>query len=92
MVGFVLARLAYLGLPMTRVAVIHTVAVKPDYQDRGVGTLLVGRLESYCTAEGTKIMRVTFPQHNTKLAKYFEGLGFYPSTTINFDKPCRGKA
>ncbi len=91
LVGFILARLAYLGLPMTGAAVIHTIAVNPGYQDKGIGTLLVNRLESHCTTEGIKIMRALVPQHNTKLMKYVEDLGFHPSTTINFDKPCREK-
>ena len=92
LVGFILARLAYLGLPMTGVAVIHNIAVKPEYQDQGIGTLLVDRLESHCTTEGIKTMRALVTQHNTKLMKYVDDLGFYPSITINYDKPCRGKA
>lgn len=92
MVGFILARLAYLGLPMTGVAVIHTIGIKPEYQDQGIGTLLVDRLESHCIIEGIEIMRALVPQYNTKLMKYVDDLGFRPSITINFDKPCRGKA
>ncbi len=92
LVGFILARLAYLGLPMTGVAVIHTIAINPGYEGQGIGTLLVDRLESLCTTEGIEAMRALIPQHNTKLMKYVDELGFHPSVTINFDKPCRGKA
>ena len=92
LVGFILARLAYLSLPIAGVAVIHVIAVKPEYQDHGIGTLLVDRLENHCRSEGIETMRALVPQHNTKLMKYVDDLGFYPSITINFDKRCRIKA
>ncbi len=92
LVGFILAGLVYLGLPMTGMAIIHTIAVKPEYQEQGIGTLLVDRLESFCAAEGIEAMRAIVPQHNTRLKNYVEELGFRPSLTINFDKPCRARA
>jgi len=92
LVGFILARLAYQGLPITRVAVIHFIAVKPEYQNQGIGTFVVSGLESRCNTQGIPIMRALIPQQNTKLMKYVEEFGFHPSTIINFDKPCSGKA
>ena len=91
LVGFVLARLAYVSLPVIGVAVIHTIAVKPEYQDQGIGKLLVDSLENLCRTEGIETMRATIRQQNTQLIKYVNELGFHPSDSINFDKPCKGK-
>lgn len=92
LVGFVLARLEYQGFPITGVAVIHTIAVEPGHQGQGIGSLLVDRLQSHCKAEGIQTMRALIPQHDTKLTKLFEHLGFRPSITVNFDKLCGGEA
>ena len=92
LVGFILARLEYQGFPITGVAVIHTIAVEPGHQGQGIGSLLVDRLQSHCKAEGIQTMRALIPQHDSKLRKIFEHLGFRPSITINFDKLCTGEA
>jgi predicted N-acetyltransferase YhbS len=85
LVGFVLARLRYAGLPMTGVCVILFMAVNPDYQDQGIGSMLIDTLKNNCKAEGIETIRVLVPQYETKLMKYFEKMGFYPSFTINLD-------
>jgi len=90
-VGFILARLIYAGLPMTGVGVIYFIAVRPDYQERGIGSMLIDKLNSHCKSEGIETIRALVPQHDTKIMKYFEKVGFRPSITINFDKPCVGE-
>jgi predicted N-acetyltransferase YhbS len=85
LVGFVLARLIYAGLPMTGVCVIFFIAVNPDYQDSGIGSMLIDTLKNNCKVKGIEIVRVLIPQYETKLMKYFEKMGFYPSFTINLD-------
>lgn len=85
LVGFALARLAYVGLPMACVCLIHSIAVKPDYQEQGVGTLLIEKLRGNCRAKGIKTVRALVPASNSRLVKYCEELGFQPSTTLNFD-------
>ncbi len=85
LVGFILARSAYVGLPMVGVCLIHTIAVKPEYQQHGVGTLLVDKLKSDCKSKGIGTIRALVPTSNTRLASYCQELGFRPSTTINLD-------
>ena len=90
-VGFIMARLIYAGLPMTGVGVIFFIAVRPDYQERGIGSMLIDTLKSHCKSEGIETIRVLIPQRDTKIMKYFEKIGFHPSITINFDKSCIGE-
>lgn len=88
LVGFILARLAYVGMPMVGVGLMHAIAVKTDYQQHGIGTLLIEELRKNCKAAGVQIIRALIPKDDTDLKKYAEDLGFLPSNTINFDRLC----
>jgi ribosomal protein S18 acetylase RimI-like enzyme len=83
--GFVLARAIYAGFPITGLGVIHFIAVNPDYRGHGIGSMLIDVLKINCRAERIETVRLLVPQHETKLMKYFEKLGFSPSVTINLD-------
>lgn len=83
--GFILARFIYTGLPMTGVGVIFFIAVKPDYQNCGVGAMLIEALKSNCRAAGIETIRALVPQNDTRIKKYFEKLGFRDSSIINLD-------
>ena len=83
--GFVLARLIYAGLPMTGVGMIFFIAVKPDYQGHGIGSLLIENLKNNCRAQGIKTIRALVPRGETRTVKYFDGFGFSPSATMNLD-------
>ncbi len=85
LVGFVLARVAYVGLPMAGVCLIHSMAVLPEYREHGIGTLLVEKLRDSCKAKGIQTVRALVPAANTRLMNYCEELGFQPSSTLNFD-------
>jgi ribosomal protein S18 acetylase RimI-like enzyme len=87
LVGFVLARLVYAGLPMVGVGVIFFIAVKPDYQNCGIGSMLIDALKSNCKAKGIETIRALIPEDDTKLMKYFEEIGFHTSKIINLDSP-----
>ena len=86
-VGFILARLICAGLPMVRVGVIFYIAVNPDYQNCGIGSMLVNALKSNCKAEGIETIRALVPHSETRMMKYFEKMGFHASTIINLDSP-----
>jgi ribosomal protein S18 acetylase RimI-like enzyme len=87
LVGFLLARLIYAGLPMTGVAVMFFIAVNPDYQARGIGSLLINKLKANCKAAGIKTLRALVPENDTRMMKYFQKAGFSPSQIINLDCP-----
>ena len=88
LVGFILAKLVYAGMPMTGVGVIFLIAVNPDYQERGIGSILIDTLKDHCKSEGIETIRALIPQNDTKIKKYFEKAGFRTSNIINYDKPC----
>ena len=87
LVGFLLARLIYAGLPMTGVAVMFFIAIKPEYQDQGIGSLLVNTLKKNCQAAGIKTIRALVPQNDARMMKYFKKAGFSRSQIINLDSP-----
>jgi ribosomal protein S18 acetylase RimI-like enzyme len=60
--------------------------VDPDYQNRGIGVRLLGKLVEHCEEEGINTIRALIEEHNNELTRFFERLGFNRSTVINYDK------
>ena len=85
LVGFILARAEYQGIPIEKVCVIHALAVKPEYQKQGIGGLLIKELKSQCASKEILKMRALVPQDSKELMKYLEQLGFSHSNIINLD-------
>ena len=88
LIGFILAELEYAGLPTVGTGVVFLIAVNPDYQQNGIGTMLIESLEKYSKAKGINNIRVVVPQSDTKNIKYFTKAGFSKSAMINYDKIC----
>ncbi len=85
-VGFILARLSYVGVPFTEIALIHALAVDPAYQKRGIASKLVNALLERCHTEGVSTVRAVVAERNTELRHFFERLGFYRSALINYTR------
>ncbi len=92
LVGFILARIQYLGIPITEVCVIHAIVVEPKYRGQGIGSLLINRLKSHCDSKGIQKMRAFVSQNDSELMNYFEHLGFHRSNIINLEQRCGGEA
>ncbi len=92
LVGFILARIGYLGIPIKEVCVIHAVAVEPKYQAQGIGSLLINTLKSTCESRGVSTMRAFVAEDDHKLMNYFERLGFKRSNIINMELHSGGGA
>jgi len=88
LVGFLLAQLQYAGLPTTGTSIVFLIAVNPDYQNKGIGTMLIEALEKYSKSKGINIIRVVVPQSDAKNIKYFTKAGFSRSNMTNYDKVC----
>jgi ribosomal protein S18 acetylase RimI-like enzyme len=91
LVGFILAQIEYMGIPIKEVCVIHAVAVEPKYQEQGIGTLLINELKSACDSKGIPTMRAFISENDPKLMNYFERLGFHRSDIINLEKHSGGE-
>jgi len=87
-VGFVLARLVYVGRPMVGVGQLNLIAVRPDYQHKGIGRMLLDGLQTHCKGEGIQTMRALVQKDNEELRAYFARAGFSPSAFVNYDKAC----
>ncbi|MGD1118639.1 MAG: GNAT family N-acetyltransferase [Dehalococcoidales bacterium] len=86
--GFLLAALAYSGMPMTGTGVVFLIAVNPEYQKHGIGMMLVNAFEEYCRSKGIKTVRAIIPRSDTRIIKYFSKAGFSQSNLVNYDKSC----
>jgi ribosomal protein S18 acetylase RimI-like enzyme len=85
-IGFLMARLAYLMIPLTEVCILQGIVVDPDYQGHGIGGKLLDELLDHCHAEGINTIRAIVPAGNKKLSLFVEAHGFRRSTIINYDK------
>lgn len=91
LVGFILAKLIYAGLPMTGTGIVFLIAVNPDYQRSGIGRMLIDALEKHCRSRGINAIRAIVPQNDAKMIKYFTEAGFCKSDKINYDMSCPSK-
>ena len=91
LVGFILAELQYAGFPTTGTGVVFLIAVNPEYQQHGIGTMLIEALEKHAKLKGIGTVRVVVPQTDVKNIKYFTKAGFNKSVMINYDKACRSQ-
>jgi ribosomal protein S18 acetylase RimI-like enzyme len=85
-VGFVLARLTYVGMPVTEVGVIHTLVIDPEHRRQGISTRLLSALSSCCETEGIGQLRAVVNERDPQLKSFFEKLGFRRSELINYIK------
>ena len=85
-VGFILARLTYVGVPFIELAIIQAVVVDPDYQRRGMASRLANALLGHCHAEGINTIRAVLDERNTELKRFFQRLGFRRSELINYTR------
>jgi len=92
LVGFILARIEYLGIPIKEVCVIHALAIEPKYQEQGIGSLLINELKSTCKSRKILTMRAFVSENDHKLMNYFERMGFKRSDIINMEQHSGGEA
>jgi ribosomal protein S18 acetylase RimI-like enzyme len=87
-VGFIMARvdLGEFGRVETT-AVIDTLGVDPDYQNRGVGRALVSQLLSNLGTLRVETVRTEVDWRDRDLLGYLDRSGFLPSQQLCFDQP-----
>jgi ribosomal protein S18 acetylase RimI-like enzyme len=85
-VGFILARLEFIYIPVVEVCLIQTVGVDPEYQGRRIGSTLIQKLIDHCHLEDIDTIRALVAQDDEPLRRFIEYLGFRRSNIINYDK------
>lgn len=85
-IGFTIARLEYVYIPLVEVCLIHTIGVDPEYQRRRIGARLVSELSTHCRLEDINTIRALVRQEDDELRSFIEHLGFHPSNMVNWDK------
>jgi predicted N-acetyltransferase YhbS len=87
-IGFIMARvdLGEFGRVETT-AVIDTLGVDPDYQNRGVGRALVSQLLSNLGTLRVETVRTEVDWQDRDLLGYLDRSGFLPSQQLCFDQP-----
>lgn len=86
MVGFLLARVEFVYIPLIEVCLIYSVGVDPEYRARHVGAALVNELIKYCRLQDIPTVRALVAEDNEPLRKFIEYLGFRRSNVVNYDK------
>ena len=86
MVGFILARLEFVYIPLLEVCLIYSVGVDPEYQARHIGAALVNELIKYCHLQDIPTVRALVAEDDEPLRRFVEYLGFRRSNIINYDK------
>ena len=87
-VGFIMARvdLGEFGRVETT-AVIDTIGVDPNYQNRGVGRALVSQLLANLGTLRVEKVRTEVDWRDRDLLAYLDHSGFVPSQQLCFDRP-----
>jgi ribosomal protein S18 acetylase RimI-like enzyme len=85
-VGFVLAQIQLIGIPIIKICLLHSIVVDPDYHGQGISHRLLSELQSRCREEDIQIMRILVRQQSVQLKKYLGSLGFQQNNVVIFDK------
>jgi len=89
-IGFVWSRLAYVGIPVDEVGIIHMLVVDPDYQRQRIASKLVNALLGHCHARGVKTVRAVIDERHWELRNYFQSLGFHRSELVIYTRTSKG--
>lgn len=88
-VGFIWGRLAFAGIPVDEVGIIHMIIVDPDYQKQGIAAKLVDALVKRCQTRGVKTVRAVIDERHWELQNYFQKLGFKRSELLIYTRAAK---
>ncbi len=88
-IGFIWGRLAFAGIPVDEVGIIHMIIVDPDYQKQGIATKLVDALAKRCHERGVKTVRAVIDERHWELKDYFQKLGFQHSELVIYTRAAK---
>jgi predicted N-acetyltransferase YhbS len=85
-VGFVLARHAYIGAPAVEVCLIQSLSIHPLHQEQDIETRLINELTDRVKSLGMKNIRVILSVSNPRMEAFFTRLNFHRAPVIVCDK------
>ncbi|MBI2868591.1 MAG: GNAT family N-acetyltransferase [Chloroflexi bacterium] len=85
-VGYILARMVYLGIPLSRICTIYGIIVDHEYRRQGIGDRLVSTLAERCKQQGIQTVRALVDENDTELCDFARELGFRRSPIANYDR------
>lgn len=84
--GFILARRAYVGEPVTEVGLIQILGVDPDYWHQGIASKLVNELLDACQSKKLNAVRIMVNERDSQLQGLFAHMGFRRGQLIDYTK------
>jgi ribosomal protein S18 acetylase RimI-like enzyme len=85
-VGFNLAHLLHVGIPLSKICVIQGIVVHDDYRRLGIGDKLIAAIFKSCSNYGIDTVRALVEESDLRLQQFAESLGFQRSSVANYDK------
>jgi GNAT superfamily N-acetyltransferase len=85
-VGFNLAHILYVGIPLTKICIIQGIVVDHQYRRLGIGEKLVEAVEKFCRERGVSTVRTLVEDSDDRLRQFVGNVGFQRSIVDNYDK------
>jgi len=85
-IGFNLAHILYVGIPLTKICVIGGIVVDHRYRRLGIGEALIAAVEKQCLQHGINTVRTLVEEDDDRLEQFVIDTGFQRSVVRNFDK------
>ncbi len=83
-VGVILARFTFLGIPVALVCSIQVIVVDPDHLHQKIGAAVVNAVVDRCYAEGVTTVHAFVDEKNWQLKTFAENMNFKPSGIIEY--------
>ena len=78
-VGFLIARMIYVGEAVIETASIRIIGVDPDYERHGIAAKMMDSLINNSRSRGINTVRVMLSEDDSKLEAFFKHIGFKPA-------------
>ena len=85
-IGFILARHAFVGEPVVESGLIQILGVDPDYWRQTIATRLVNALLENCQSRGLKTVRVMVNERDSQLQGFFAHMRFERGQLIDYTR------
>ena len=85
-IGFNLAHILYVGIPLSKICVIQGIVVDHKYRRLGIGEALIAAIEKQCRRHGINTVRALVEDGDDRLQQFALDTGFEHSVVDNYDK------